>query len=389
MIFQGDPRDIDPNSPTAREIDQNQQRARANAMQSDTGITTRIMQELRINEQGDSTSQDKGLGDNHHSDQSFSQLPDMPNAANLRASESHGDFQPRCPSAVPSPLHKAPVPMPAARPLVAPNASFGPFPPPLSPKSIDDHFFMTNEHLDVVGKTTWDLLEMFSKQHSNASKARHDELMALTKKYYDCTVLKVDAIADKINSMQESMKRLDSIARSHDNIYATLDMLKDNVSDGIPRALTDQDKRMASMEADIKELMQMLQALQNSSAEKTGQHAVDGEQNTTPNKGYAQGFGNHGPGPDLSNLHDNRSVMPPLDSQNDGRIVYQNGQWTARPGYMGRNSKEDRPSYPANPYHFANAGHYNAGYSGSYSPFGYSPGTADQQYPFNSHGQAK
>ncbi|EUC48151.1 hypothetical protein COCMIDRAFT_88146 [Bipolaris oryzae ATCC 44560] len=393
MVFQGDPRDIDPNSPTARELYQNQQRARAEGIQPDTGITTRVMQELRINERCNPTPHNNGQGGPPHPDQSSSRLTDMLDAVGPGRSESHGDFRPHCPSAVPSPLHKAPVLVPTARPSVPPNVNFGPFPPPLSPKSIDDHFYMTNEHLDVVGKTTWDLLEMFSKQHKSTSKERHDELVALTNKHYDDIKSRLNKLEEHVIRIHEYMSRFDSITTNHDNVYATLDLLKNNINEGIPDTLTNQGKKMASMESEIKELKQMLQAMQKSSEEKTSQPYVVSGQISTPNKSYpqSQGFaGNHGPVSDMGNVVDNRSMISPLDIANDGRVGYQGGQWAARAGYLGRNSKEDRPSYPTNPYHFASGGHFNAGYSGSsYSPFGYSPSSSDQQYPFNNHGQAK
>lgn len=392
MVFQGDPRDIDPNSPTAREIHQNQQRARVEGMQPETRITTRVMQELRISDRCDPMPHNNGHGGHPHPDQSSSQLTDMLDTVNPGGSESHGDFRPHCLSAVPSPLHKASVLVPTARPLVPPIVNFGPFPPPLSPKSIDDHFFMTNEHLDVVGKTTWDLLEMFSKQHKNMSKERHDELVALINKRYDAFKSQLDKLEENVIRIHEHMSRFDSITTNHDNVYATLDLLKNNINEGIPDTLADQGKKMASMESEIKELKHMLQVMQKSSEEKAGQPCIVSGQNSTPNKSYPQpqGFAsNHGPVSDAGNVVDNRGIMSPPDIVNDGRVGYQGGQWAARAGYLGRNSKEDRPSYPTNPYHFASGGHFNTGYSSSYSPFGYSPSSSDQQYPFNNHEQAK
>ena len=47
MIFQGDRQDIDPHSPTAHEIDENEQHGQTGDRRSDVGITTRVMQELR------------------------------------------------------------------------------------------------------------------------------------------------------------------------------------------------------------------------------------------------------------------------------------------------------------------------------------------------------
>ncbi|EOA83221.1 uncharacterized protein SETTUDRAFT_119828 [Exserohilum turcica Et28A] len=391
MIFQGDPGDIDPNSPTARELELSKQRG------IDTQLTTRVMQELRINDQCESSAQNNGHSNHPHADQSSSRLTDMLNTASPGRSESHGDFRPHCPSAVPSPLHRAPVLVPAARAIAPPSSSFGPFPPPLAPKSIDDHFFMTNEHLDVVGKTTWDLLEMFNKQQKSVSKARHDQLAALISKHSDEMRSWFDAVKENTSQIAECMDRVDGMVSSQGNVYATLETLKDSVEEGIPKMLTEQEKKMASMEAEVKELKQMVQALHKSSEQKaseakTGGYGAGAGQGNSPNKGYGQGFGGYlGAGPEAINLHDNRGPASPPESQNDSHVGYQNGsQWGGRSGYLGRNNKEERPLYPTNPYHFANGGgHFTTGYSGSYSPFNYSPNAPDQQYPFNNHGQAK
>lgn len=380
MIFQGDPRDIDPDSPTARELELSLQRAREKGMQPDTTITTRVMQELRIKEQCDSTPQAKGH-DAH-----------VPHAISPSRSESHGDFLPQCLSAVPSPLHKAPLSLPTARPVMPTNAPANPLQQPLSPRSIDDHFYMTNEHLDVVAKTTWDLLEMFNKQHRNRSRSRHDQM----NKRFDEAKLQLNALQENAVHVRERMDRVDSVMAKQDDIHATLHVLKDSAKEGIGSVLAEQGAKMASMQAEIKELKQMVQALQKTfeqkaTEDKASQLSVVSAQNNTPNRAYSQGFAcNHGTSSELGNMHDHRGNMSPLDGPGDARLGYQHGhQWAARPGYLGRNGKDDRPPYPTNPYHMANGGPYSTGYAGGYAPFGYSPGSPEQHYPFNSHGQAK
>ena len=393
MIFQGDPRDIDPNSPTARELEQKQQ-TKEDGMRPTTEITTRVMQELCIGE-SDNDPQNHGRASRLQPDQSSSRLTDMLNTMSPGRDDSHGDFRPQCLSAVPSPLHKAPASVPPARLIVPSTGTFRPF-PPLSPRSIDDHFFMTNEHLDVMGKTTWDLLENINNKQKNVSKARHDQLVALTNKRFDDLKPQLDTVTDNANRIADCMDRMDEIAADQHNIYAAVNTLKDSVKESIPTSLAEQDKKMASMEADVKELKQMVQALQKSVEQKAAeprpiQQCAAAGPNNTPNRAYPQSLtGYPGPGSsDVGSLHENRGLMGP-DGQGDPRLGFQNGQhWTARHGYLGRNSKEDRPSYPTNPYHYASGSQYNNGYSGSYSPFSYSPSSPDQQYPFNNHGQGK
>lgn len=398
MIFQGDPRDIDPNSPTARELEQKQQQTKEDGMRPATEITTRVMQELRIGE-SDNDLQHHGRAGRLEPDQHSSRLTDMLSTVGPGGDESHGDFRLQCPSAVPSPLHKAAASVPPARLIVPSNGTFRPF-PPFSPRSIDDHFFMTNEHLDVMGKTTWDLLEDINNKQKNLSKARHDQLVALINKRFDDLKPQLDTVTDDANRIDDCMDRMDGIADNQHNIYATVNTLKDSVKESIPASLAEQDGKMASMQADVEELKQMIQALQKSVEQKaadskTIQQCAAAGPNNTPNRTYPQPLtGYPGPGgSDVGNLHENRGLMGP-DGQGDPRLGCQNSQhWTARPGYLGRNSKEDRPSYPTNPYHYTSGGQYNNnnnnGYSGSYSPFSYSPSSPDQQYPFNSHGQGK
>ncbi|USP77829.1 hypothetical protein yc1106_05103 [Curvularia clavata] len=392
MVFQGDPRDTDPDSPNALELERQQKLAREEDMQHDTTITKRVMQELRINNQPNSTPQSENHDGPPHTDDSCSRLTDMLHAVSPNL--SHSDFRPLCPSAVPSPLHKAPAPMHPAHAPMAMNGSFGPLPHPLPrpvpTRSIDDHFYMTNEHLDVVGKTTWDLLDSFHKQNKDLSQVKHNHSTELINKRFDQVKLELDAVKQDTTHLRQGMSCVDGIAAKQDHIHATLDALKASVKEAIPNTLAEQSAKMASMEAEIKEMKQMIQALQKASEQKaaedrTSQRYSASGQHSSPNRGQAQGFvGNHGSGSELGNVHDHRSMMTGMDGQGDGRLGYQNGhQWTVRPGYLGRNNKEDRPAYPTNPYH------YNAGYPGTYSSCSYSPGSSDQNYPFNNHGQAK
>jgi hypothetical protein len=82
-------------------------------------------------------------------------------------------------------------------------------------------------------------------------------------------------------------------------------------------------------------------------------------------------------------------MVSPQDNHNDPRFGYQaNNQWTTRPAYSNRNTKEDRTSYPTNPYHNM-GGQYNNGYDGSYSSYAYSPHSLtppDQHFTFNNQG---
>jgi hypothetical protein len=412
MVFQGDRQDIDPHSPTAHELNENEnkneQRYQTGDRYSDVGIASRVMQELRIGEKNENLPQKNSNSGQLQPDQSSSRLTDMLNTVSLSRSQSHGEFHAYCPSAVPSPLHKVSGPQVSARSIVPSGGSHGTFPPPFAPKTVDDHFFMTNEHLDVVGKTTWDLLETFNKQQNSASKARQQEVLALTNKHFEQFSSQLVVVKDNTGRIDACLDRVDGMTDNQHNMYTTLNTIKDSIKETIPDALKEQDKKMASMEAEMKEMKQMLQALQKS-AEQKATEAKAIQQITPASQGNAANmaqppFPSHNPrsqhshpgyyGGNTDVVRDGHSVMPhsmtsPQDSYNDFRLGHQNGQqWAARPGYAGRNSKEERPSYTTNPYVHGMGAQYN-GYGGGYSPYEYSPNPLsppDAHLVFNNQG---
>jgi hypothetical protein len=396
MIFQGDRQDIDPNSPTARELSENEKLHQSDGRHSDVGITTCVMQELRIGEQSENPRPKNGNADQIQPDQSSSRLTDMLNTVSPDRSESHGEFQLYCPSAVPSPLHKVSGPHFSA-PSVAPSAgSFSAFPQLLTPKTIDDHFFMTNEHLDVVGKTTWDALEKFNKEQRSTSQAEHDEMSALINRRFKQLSSHLDTVNETANRVEVSIDRAAELADNQHNIYATVNTIKDSIKETIPEALREQDKKMTSMEAEMKEMKQIIQALQKSLEQKAADTPNTAQPPFPPHNQRSQHSipGQYGGASELvAQPVMQHGMSSPQDGHNDSRHGYQNGnQWAARPGYGGRSSKEERPSYPANPYLYSNGSQYSNGYGGGgggYPPFGYPASPPDQHFGFNHQGQSK
>ncbi|KAL1796646.1 hypothetical protein ACET3X_005186 [Alternaria dauci] len=407
MIFQGNRQDIDSQSPTAQEIKENEQRSQAGDRRSDFGITARVVQELRIGEKNGNLAQKNGNSGQIQPDQSSSRLTDMLNTVSPGRSESHGEFQPYCPSAVPSPLHNVSGPLVSAQSVMPSGGSHGAFPSLFPPKTIDDHFFMTNEHLDVVGKTTWDLLETFNEKQKSMSNARQEEMLALISTRFE-------QISSQLVAVKENTKRIDdSIVENQQKVHASITSMSECIKETIPKAFAEQDKKMTSMEAEMREMKQIVQALQKSAEQKSAeQKATEARalQYYTPTgQGNAANtsqppFPSHNARPQHSVqsyyggntevVRDGHAVMPhnmaPLqDSHNDPRFGYQaNNQWTGRPGYASRNTKEERPSYPTNPYHNM-GGQYNNGYDGSYSSYAYSPSSLsppDQHFAFNNQG---
>lgn len=411
MIFQGDAKDIDPRSSTGQLISNPDKNMVSPQVRDDTRLASRVMQELHIDNHHEPSIHKSGTSGHLQPDQSSSRLTDMLEGVSPRRTEFNDNFQPNCPSAVPSPLHKMPVALSQSQSqskLLIPG-SFGPLGPPNTPKSIDDHFYMTNEHLDVVGKTTWDLLEMFKQQQLTALNTKYEQLVGLVEKHIEEVKLQVNTVHDE--ARQASMQ-------DNNIIHTKLDNLAEFLKRDVVNALVDQNKKATDMEAQMTELQKMVQALQKSFEQKLAESAGVGQQHTgtgpllTSNSTQSQlplpahrsqpslagyygntaDLGRDGQ-PPMPQMHDNRSVVPPQDGLNDPRAGYNNGygqQWGARTGYLGRNSKEsDRLPYSGtNPYHFANGGQFNNGYAGGYSGYNFSPSPPDQHYAFN-QGPAK
>ncbi|EDU42468.1 conserved hypothetical protein [Pyrenophora tritici-repentis Pt-1C-BFP] len=385
MMYQGSANDIDPDSSTGRELVQDQTRAKTSSGRSDTEITSRVMQELRIGERHMSAPQMSPQTGHIQPDQSSSRLTDMLNTVSPGHSDSRSEFQPYYASAVPSPLHNA-VQMVTARSNTS-HGSHGSFPVPpqrIIPKTIEDHFFMTNEHLDVVGKTTWDLLEGIHKQQKGKAKTKQEQLLvhidkrtAQIKAHMDAQVSKSNedaagTISDCAKRIEELSDRVVDMADNQHKAYAELSSASESINETISKALAEQDKKIASMHAEMKDMKQMLQKILDKQAADHGH---------TPNRPPSHGVNYHGV--DTGNMHENRGMSSPPDSQVDPRVSY---QWPGRAAFSGR--KEDRP-YPTNPYQTSSGGHYNNPYAGGYSSYTFNPSPPDQNFPFPGQGQAK
>lgn len=402
MVFQGDANDIDPRSSTGQfvnKLDQEKLLPRAN---DNTGLAARVMQELRVGEHRELATQKHEPTGHLQPDKSSSRLTEMLGSVSPHMNKLNGDFQPNCPSAVPSPLHKIPGSFVQPQPFPGSPASFNPWGQPHIPKSIEDHFFMTNEHLDVVGKTTWDLLEISKQQHSTALHSRHEQLLALFEKH-------VEAIKSQIDTVNE---KADRTADKHNNIHNDIDKILSVIKQDVVGALTTQDKKVAEMEINMKELQKTVQALQQSLEQGLSEPKSADQQLSatgafpTPNSalsnitlpanrsqpslagyyGNTTGLDRENQAP-VSSPHDKRGIAPAPDSHSEHRGGYGGGygqQWSIRPGYSGRNGKEDRPAYSGtNPYHFANGGQFSNGYVGGYPPYGFSTSPPDQHYTYN------
>jgi hypothetical protein len=400
MVFQGNVNDIDPQSSTGHLVNNSKQEIMLVPTRDDS-LNARVMQELRIGEQHEQSPHQSRTNGHLQPDQSSSRLTDMLHGVSPRKDEFDREFQPNCPSAVPSPLHKMPG---AATPrLPAPaiiREASAPFALPLTPKTIEDHFYMTNEHLDVVGKSNWDQIEALKKEQLETFTHRHAQLVSTVEKHVQDVKMKVDSVNEKADRTSE---------QSH-NIVTKLEALFDFIKNDVMGVLGAQDKKSAAMEQTVKDLQKTVQSMQKTldqrqSEFKTGQQHATVASTPPPNPTTSPfplpahrsqpslaGFyssmtesGREGQ-PPVPVMQDHRNSTHLQDAHNDARAAYGNSygqQFGQRAGYHHRSGKEDRPYSGTNPYHFANGGgQFSNAYGGGYSAYSFSPSPSEQHYGF-------
>lgn len=381
MVYQGDLKDVDQRS-IAGEVVTNVNEGSPIPAHDPTGLSARVMQELRINEQQEGAPVENSAAGLLQPDQSSSRLTDMLHGVSPQRNDSVNDFRINCPSAVPSPLHRIPS-IRGGAPVQAMDSGPhipgpGPVRLPFTPKTIDDHFYMTNEHLDVLGKASWDHIEAVRKALFTSASTRQTAIMNILDAHFSGIKMQIDSVSEKADRTTE---------QNH-NIHTKLDELFDFIKGDVMGALSTQNKQTAALEKDVKELQKVVQNVQQA-LEKKHSETVASQQhpsaaltpapvhrsqtslagyygNTTEAGREGQPFTQH-----LPSHGSNGYIQEP---HNDPRAAYGGSygqQWGPRASYTGRGSKEDRPYSATNPYNFANGAtggaQYGNGYTGGYS----------------------
>ncbi|KAF3033458.1 hypothetical protein E8E11_002000 [Didymella keratinophila] len=396
MVYQGSMKAIESESSEAQATNSNDAQMQEEQMQTvqqqrdDNELAARVKQELRISEQPTPTA--NGGRTYLQPDTSSSKLTHMFNGASPQT-DSNGDFRAFCPSAVPSPLHKLngphvpmqPVPMlrsgngtPIVGPFVAPRTAH---------KTIEDHFFMTNEHLDVVGKTTYDALDSFTQRQISAANAKHEQLVITIDKHIEGLQAEIGMVNDKAG---------DASNQTH-NVSLKLDQLEKFLKDEVIGYLKEQTRKATEVESSLKEMQKtmahMQQAVEKLSETKAPPHPAS---SALPTPGSHAALSHHSQ-PTLNNYYDasraDHSPMPSLqhhnvsdnfDSHGDQRGNYgtnwQSQAWNGRATYHGRNKGETSSYAGTNPYQFGNGGQYDSNYMNGYPSNYYSPTSPEQPY---------
>jgi len=379
MIFQGDAKEIDQQSVIGELVNSSNDSSMLVPKHEDLGLTARVMQELRINDQQATAPRDNGTNGHLQPDQSSSRLTDMLHGVSPHRNDSMGDFRANCPSAVPSPLHKVPGARVPVQPMDPQVHTPGMLRLPFTPKSIDDHFYMTNEHLDVMGKSSWDHVETVRKELLGSATHRQAKLITTIESHFKEIKMQIDSVNEKADRSTE---------QSH-NMHTKLGELFDFIKGDVMGAFAAQNKQMTELEKDVKDLHKVVHTIQQMLEQKqsettTSQQHVSATPTPLPvhrsQPSLAGFYGNvteSGRETQSSAQHmpeHRNSSGHAQDTINDPRAAYSGNygqQWAPRAGYQGRGSKEDRPYSATNPYNFANGaangGQYSNGYNGGYA----------------------
>lgn len=387
ICFKGDVDEIEPLSATARD-------AASTSTQhdsflppktfSDSQLRNRIMEELRLNLSANSAAAAQAPTPCAlQPDQSSSRLTDMLLDVSPSKAEFH-DFNGS--SAVPSPLHRAP-PQTQLGPASPEGVTMGPMldhgailpheimmaPPPRN-SSLHDHFFMTNEHIDVVAMSLFDWVQSQNQKVVNAASSKHEQLKTSVEQQFE-------SIKSQINSVGE--KADDNGNQSH-NLSVQLDNLRDFIKTEVVEPMGKQAQTMSAMEQGIKELQKAMQDVQKSASPNyaaganypSPSHQVGTIEMVNVTDRFADLYlqtgvlPNSRSQPSLPGYYDGNGSghgpMPPVPSGAFGRYGA-NGQ-VGRSSY-GRESRENH-GFPntGNPYHSPGGSFNNAYGTGGYQP---------------------
>ncbi|KAL1606569.1 hypothetical protein SLS60_003974 [Paraconiothyrium brasiliense] len=385
IVFQGDLSEIDPLSATARSVSNAASAPPVLAPRTYDNVTrpdlaARIMEELRIKPRNDGPATAPTHGP-LQPEQSSSQLTDMLSGVSPSRADFHGYDSS---SAVPSPLHRTPQapqgamgPQQAATNVSILNTGQAPSafpitpipPPPRAGIALHDHFFMTNEHIDVIAMSIYDWVSKCNNQAREAASLKHEQLRTTVEQRFD-------DIKSQINSVGE---KADHNGNQSHNLSVQLDKLRDFIKAEVVEPLTAQTAKMNAMDHGIKELQKAVQDLQSQSQASTVVYP-------SPNQ----------PKESLVNSRSQTSFPPfydpnspaappgPLGPPGFGR--FGNNTQLGRTAYSRESRENSSYAFPSigNPYHSAGAPFPNA-YGGGYQqPMNNYPSVHDQQsYGYN------
>ncbi|KAF2270037.1 hypothetical protein CC78DRAFT_539305 [Lojkania enalia] len=354
MIFQGEASEIDP--------------------------TSTIGQKINAAIRRDTPSPLKRSNPAVQPEQSSSKLTDMLGSVTPSKAGYNQDFHPYCPSAVPSPLHRnLGQRMPPALSMMA-DASIVSNSHLNAEVSFDGtnvlhHFYMTNEHIDVLGRSMYDLIEDTKRAHLAENEEKHGETVSLLQERFEDIKTCIGYIG---SSVEEAS---DQVVDKHHEVKLKLDGLLEYIKIEVAEPLAVQNQRVAAMGDDIKVLQKSVQELQKAVDEKSTTVPVPAQ----PYLGQSSfALPNHRSQPSLTGFYDlgndsardDRTRMPPTmhEGRGDGRYRYNGHHNWYRPNNNSRDNRDDahHPFPSTSPYVNNVPAQFNGGFMGSYGG-GYYP----------------
>ena len=262
---------------------------------------------------------------------------------------------------------------------------------PRPDRTVEEHFFMTNEHLDVVGKTIWDTINMHTREQISSSITKHDELVALMKQMNQHS----EGLRSQINSINE---KVDEGVSQTQSVVLKLDQFEKFLKTEVMGAMTEQMKKTVEVESNLKEVQKAMAHMQLtvdklSESKSASTHPATGMMpNTTPGHHSQQAlttyYGTEASRDEQSSAPalPDRSVSGNYDAHGDARGNYGNSWqtqgWGGRSAYHGRYRGEASPYGNSNPYNLSNSGQYNTGYINGYPSYNHSPAASEQPFTY-------
>lgn len=352
MVFRGDAEEIDSASlkrTMAQTTTDSPPSPPKTVERCDTNPTTQAMHELRTGNQNLSNPEQRSQ-DCAQPEQSSSQLTDILNGVSP-SKVDFWEFRTNCPSAVPSPLHRVPgqphpVPMGRNRP------------PPVATVPIHDHFFMTNEHIDVVSCALHDFVEYRSKETIASVASKHDQLLLHIGQQFEDLKIQMNSVNGKV----------DRNANQSHNTTVQLEKLLGFIKSEVMALVNVQTKKILDVERGLQELQKGVHELQKSSQQKNSSPASY----STPHDMQVYSLPIHHSQPSLASFYNsNEPGREPVPRLPPGGIPeprrHGNPSWP-RPTYV-REDKVNQPISGTNPYNTSTQ--FGGGLVGGFQQYGY------------------
>ncbi|KAF2180692.1 hypothetical protein K469DRAFT_753087 [Zopfia rhizophila CBS 207.26] len=378
MIFQGSASEIDPDSNTGKVINAAiEKNAPSPQKGNESSIGRMVMQEIR-NKREDSSSQPSSNAQYLQPEQSSSRLTDMLNGVSPSKTGYNTEFYPN-PSALPSPLYgnpsqQMPPPMMAPSPMNPPH--------PHQPGTLADgsnilsHFYMANEHMDVVGRSLYDLVE----------NSKHEQIVTITKKHKETVRMLQERAEDIKTHVNLVGQNVEHMSEQSEVVNSKLDRLIEFIKEEVVGPLAVQANNMADMENEIKAMQKAMQDMQKLMESKS--NAIPDQplipQATQPyHRSQPSLVGYYG-SPSDSGRDGLIRMASTQEIRNDGRFRYgsMNGQNWFRPNQGRENRQEMHPFSVSPPFGNNGPGQFGSGYMGGYLGYNWG-GPTDQDYGYN------